>query len=69
MYEGGLITLRLKDNETLLAVSLCDIDIELQEERILIKNKENGDIIGELETVTGIEMDELLQFFESKKEE
>lgn len=69
MYEGGLVTLRLKDNETLLAISLCEIDIELQEERILIKNKENGDIIGELESVTGIEIDELLQFFESKKEE
>lgn len=69
MYEGGLVTLRLKDNETLLAISLCEIDIELQEERILIKNKENGDIIGELESITGIEIDELLQFFESKKEE
>lgn len=69
MYEGGLVTLRLKDNETLLAISLYEIDIELQEERILIKNKENGDIIGELENVIGIEIDELLQFFESKKEE
>lgn len=69
MYEGGLVTLRFKDTETLLATSLSQIDVELQEERILIKNKEKGEILGELEEVIGIETDELLQFFQPKKEE
>ena len=69
MYEGGLITFRLKDRETLLSVPLTQLDVEINENGLLIKNKENGEEIGYFKDVYGIDFYEMMQFFGYEFEE
>ena len=69
MYEGGLVTFRLKDKETLLSVPLTQLEVEINENGLLIKNKENGEEIGYFEDVYGIDFYEMMQFFGYEFEE
>lgn len=60
MYQGQLVTFRLKDKEELVAVSLLDIDSEINENGLLLKNNKNGEIIGYFSAVFGIEFEEMM---------
>ena len=69
MYEGELITFRFKDRESLAALSLSEIELESNEESIIVKKKENGEIIGELENVIGIDFDEMMRILGYENQE
>ena len=69
MYEGELVTFRIKDRETLLSVPLTQLDVEINENGLLIKKKENGEEIGYFDAVWGIEVDEMMRFFGYEFEE
>lgn len=61
MYQGGLVTFRIKDSETLVAISLLDIDTEINENGLLLKYRKDGKDIGYFADVTGINFDEMMQ--------
>ena len=69
MYEGQLVTFRIKDKEALIALSLFEIELESNEESIIVKKKENGEIIGELENVIGIDFDEMMRILGYENQE
>lgn len=69
MYEGGLVTFRIKDKESLVALSLFEIELESNEESIIVKKKENGEIIGELGNVIGIDFDEMMRILGYENQE
>ena len=69
MYEGELITFRFKDKESLVALSLFEIELESNEESIIVKRKENGEVLGELDNVIGIDFEEMLRILGYENQE
>ena len=61
MYEGELVTFKIKDKEALVSISLLDIDSEINEEGLLLKNNKNGEVIGYFEEVYGINFYEMMR--------
>ena len=61
MYNGGLVTFTLKDRESLVAISLLDIDSEINENGLLLKYKKDGKIIGYFANVIGIDFEEMMR--------
>ena len=69
MYEGGLVPFRFKDKESLAALSLFEIELESNEESIIVKRKENGEVLGELSNVIGIDFEEMLRILGYENQE
>ena len=69
MYEGELITFRFKDKESLAALSLFEIELESNEESIIVKKKENGEVLGELDNVIGIDFEQMLRILGYENQE
>ena len=63
MYEGELVTFKIKDKETLAALSLTEINLEITEEGLLIKKKANDEEIGYCEEFWGISMEDFGKYF------
>lgn len=63
MYNGGLITFKFKNIENLKALCLSNLDIEINETGILVKEKESKNIIGYIERIVGISFKELLSLY------
>ncbi len=61
MYQGELVTFRIKDKEALVCLSLLDLDTELNENGLLLKNNKNGEILGYFEDVWGIDLNEMMR--------
>ena len=60
MYQGELVTFRIKDKEELVCISLLDIDSEINENGLLLKYNKDGKEIGYFCDVYGIEFDEMM---------
>ena len=69
MYQGELVAFRIKGSETLVAVSLDELDSEINENGLLLKYKENGKEIGYYDAVCGISFNEMMQVLGYEKEE
>ena len=69
MYQGELVTFRIKDKEALVCVSLLDIEGIINENGLLLKYKKNGEELGYFEDVCGIDFYEMMTFFGYKYEE
>ena len=63
MYNGGLITFKFKDIDNLKALCLADLDIEIDETGVLVKEKESKNSVGYIEKVVGISPEELLSLY------
>ena len=61
MYNGGLVTFTIKDKESRIAISLLDIDSEIDENGLLLKYKKDGKIIGYFADVIGIDFEEMMR--------
>lgn len=63
MYEGELVTFKIKDKETLSALSLTELNIEIKEEGLLLKKKATDEEIGYCEEFWGISMEDFGKYF------
>ena len=62
MYEGQLVTFKIKDKKELSAVSLSDLEAIIDDTGLLLKKK-TGEDLGYFEAVYGIDFYEMMEFF------
>lgn len=54
-YNGKLVTLRIKDKEALLTISLFDIEGTIDDKGLLLRYKESKKEIGYFEDICGLD--------------
>ena len=60
MYEGKLVTFKIKGREELYSSSLFDIDSEIDDKGLLLIDNNTKEKIGYYEKVWGISFDEMM---------
>lgn len=61
MYTGQLITFKIKDRPNLIAMSLLDLEAEIDTEGLLLIDKRTKEPIGYYERSAGINFEEMLK--------
>lgn len=63
MYNGQLLTFRIKDYPHLVCTDLSDIEIQKDEKGVLLIQKSKNNTLGYLENVYGIDLIEFMRLF------
>lgn len=64
MYKGPLVTLKLKNIDTLLCKSITEINIDLDENNeLIVTDVKNKIKLGNLEYVSGMDLEKLLLLY------
>lgn len=63
MYEGQLVTFRLKNKQELVSCSLLDLNGIINDKGLLLVKKNSGEELGYFENVIGINFYDMMTFF------